>query len=104
MPDVWRRCGSTYLNGKDTPSQVGDEIIGQWSEQQLMRMNARFVERLERPIANGQERPAIADPWPPSPARGPSPTCLVNVRLGKPSRVRCRARQAISPAWQDSNS
>jgi hypothetical protein len=41
MPDVWRRCGSTYLNGKDTPSQVGDEIIGQWSEQQLMRMNAQ---------------------------------------------------------------
>jgi hypothetical protein len=34
MPDVWRSRGSTYVNGKDTPSQVGDEIIGQWSEQQ----------------------------------------------------------------------
>lgn len=40
----------------DAPPQPGDEISGQWSRQQLERMNARFVRAVERAIALGQER------------------------------------------------
>lgn len=80
-------------------------------------MNARLVERLERPIANGQERPAIADSWPPSPARGPSPRVSLMcawashresvAERAKPSRPRGRIRTpdppffGFTPPWLD---
>jgi len=31
---------------------------GEWSRERLLKMNARFVERVERAIANGDERRA----------------------------------------------
>ena len=49
--------GQPYLNGRDTPSQPGDDVVGGWTHEQLMRMDARFRERLERAIARGKEHP-----------------------------------------------
>ena len=45
----------TYLNGKGTPLQPGDEVVGGWSREQLEKMDMRFCSRLERAIANGRE-------------------------------------------------
>jgi hypothetical protein len=45
-----------YLNGKNTPSRPLDERIGDWSRPQLLRMDARFVARVERAISLGLER------------------------------------------------
>src|SRR5262245_10866231 len=47
--------GEPYLNGRNAPSQPGDEQVGGWPRDQLMRMDARFCERLEHAIANGEE-------------------------------------------------
>jgi hypothetical protein len=44
-----------YRNGKATPSQPGDEQEGGFSRAQLLRMDARFVERVQRAFANGSE-------------------------------------------------
>ena len=57
--------GEPYLHGRDTPPQPGDDQDGNWPRERLIRMDARFVERLERAIANGQERPApVREPMP----------------------------------------
>ena len=37
------------------PCEPGDEQEGTWPRDQLMRMDARFCERLERAIARGKE-------------------------------------------------
>ena len=37
------------------PCEPGDEQQGTWPRDQLMRMDARFCERLERAIARGKE-------------------------------------------------
>ena len=37
--------------------EPGDEIAGGWTVEHLIRMNDRFVERLERAIARGLEKP-----------------------------------------------
>jgi hypothetical protein len=50
MPHPDQRGREQYLSGKNNPPQPGDESVGQWSLEQLPRMNARFVERLERAI------------------------------------------------------
>ena len=47
--------GEPYLNGRDAPSQPGDEVVGGWSREQLEKMDARFCSRLERAIVNGRE-------------------------------------------------
>lgn len=39
--------------------EPGDELQGEWTRERLVRMNACFVERLERAIARGDEH-AIA--------------------------------------------
>jgi hypothetical protein len=44
-----------YRNGKNTP-QAGDERDGTWPREQLLAMNRRFVERVERAIRLGLER------------------------------------------------
>jgi len=54
MPDARRGRRSTYLNGKSTPLQA-DEREGEWPRERLIRMNERFVARLERAIATGSE-------------------------------------------------
>ena len=35
--------------------QPGDEVVGGWSREQLMRMDAHFVDAVERAIARGKE-------------------------------------------------
>jgi len=45
-----------HKNSKEAPPQAGDEL-GAYSYSQLLRMNDRFVERVERAIARGLERP-----------------------------------------------
>ena len=47
--------GEPYLNGRDTPSQPGDEVVGEWTREALMRMDEKFRARLERAIVNGRE-------------------------------------------------
>jgi hypothetical protein len=44
-----------YLNGRRAEYQPGDEQ-GAYSREQLVAMNARFVERVERAFKNGSER------------------------------------------------
>ena len=44
-----------YVNGKDTPFQPGDEVVGEYGRERLIRMNDRFVERVERAFKNGTE-------------------------------------------------
>jgi len=51
------RKGEKYLNGKSTPPQAGDEAVGAWSRERLIRMDADFVERMQRAIASGKEKP-----------------------------------------------
>jgi hypothetical protein len=41
---------------RDDLCESGDEIAGEWTPDELLRMNARFVERLEHVIARGLER------------------------------------------------
>jgi hypothetical protein len=52
MPADSERRGrkSTYLNGKDTPPQAGDEMVGGWSHAELERMDQRFTERMRSAI------------------------------------------------------
>ena len=38
-------------------SEPGDELVGDWPRDALIRMDARFCARLERAIARGKERP-----------------------------------------------
>jgi hypothetical protein len=46
-----------YEFGRTAEPEFGDEAVGQWSPEQLDRVNARFVERVERAIAAGDESP-----------------------------------------------
>ena len=41
---------------RDRSYEPGDEITGAWTAERLLRMNERFVERLERAFARGLER------------------------------------------------
>ena len=52
MPTV----GAWKLLFHDAPPQPGDEVVGGWSRERLERMNRKFVDRLERAIARGEER------------------------------------------------
>jgi hypothetical protein len=40
---------------RDNRYEPGDEIAGAWTVERLLRMNERFVERLERAFARGLE-------------------------------------------------
>jgi len=46
-----------YRNGKHTPPQPGDEMVGEYTRERLIRMDEKFCERMERAIARGLERP-----------------------------------------------
>jgi hypothetical protein len=55
---------AVFTNGKDTPSQPGDEQAGAYSCEQRIRMSARFVERVERAFETGKEnREAAVATW-----------------------------------------
>jgi hypothetical protein len=45
-----------YLNGKGAALQPGDEVVGEYSRERLLRMDARFVARVERAFETGSER------------------------------------------------
>ena len=53
----WRGRRSMYEFSQTAEPEPGDEAVGEWSPEQLDRMNARFVERVERAIAAGDESP-----------------------------------------------
>jgi hypothetical protein len=55
-PGAWKR----YF--RDCPPQRGDEQ-STWTRAQLLKMNARFTQRLERAIARGDERPNSCYRW-----------------------------------------
>jgi hypothetical protein len=38
------------------PCEPGDQQTGEWTRERLIRMNERFVERMERAISRGLER------------------------------------------------
>jgi hypothetical protein len=40
--------------------QPGDEAVGEWSALQLIEMDRRFVARMQRAIARGEERPQLS--------------------------------------------
>jgi hypothetical protein len=40
------------------PNLPGDEVVGDYSRDRLLKMNERFVERMERAIARGKEKAA----------------------------------------------
>jgi hypothetical protein len=46
-----------YTSGKDCPVQPGDEVVGEYSRERLLRMDERFRERMQRAIERGLERP-----------------------------------------------
>src|SRR5262249_31371454 len=50
-----KREGVATLS-RDSPTEPGDEVAGQWTRAQLEHMNARFVAAMERAIARGEER------------------------------------------------
>ena len=57
-----RRVGqqSRYLNGGQNalmrgPFEPGDEIAGEWTHEQRIRMDRKFVARLERAFRRGSE-------------------------------------------------
>ena len=53
-----------YTCGKDCPVQPGDEAVGGWSREKLIRMDADFVAQVERAFENGSEPPSISrDEW-----------------------------------------
>jgi hypothetical protein len=41
---------------QNSATEPGDELQGDYTREQLMRMDARFVHAVERAIARGQER------------------------------------------------
>jgi len=43
------------LSGKSTPPQPGDERYGDYSRECLLRMDSKFVARVERAFRNGGE-------------------------------------------------
>ena len=45
-----------YSRIRDDHYEPGDEIAGGWALERLLRMNDRFVERLEHAIARGLEK------------------------------------------------
>jgi hypothetical protein len=45
-----------YRNGKSTPPQPGDEMVGEYTRERLIRMDEKFCARMERAIARGLEQ------------------------------------------------
>jgi hypothetical protein len=56
-PPMWTRPIHDRPKSSHVEPEPGDERNGDYSREQLKRMNARFVERVERAIAAGDERP-----------------------------------------------
>jgi hypothetical protein len=63
---VSTRPGEPYLNGRNTPPQPGDGAEGTWSRDELLQMDARFIARVQRAIARGEEHAATAKRNPPA--------------------------------------
>jgi hypothetical protein len=54
-----RRSGRPpHKNSKTAPNQAGDELA-QWSRIQLVRMDEKFCQRMERAIKRGLEQPPV---------------------------------------------
>jgi len=49
-----------YKNGKSTPPQPGDEVVGAYSHDRLLVMDARFCKRVELAFAAGCERRGLS--------------------------------------------
>ena len=49
-----------YISGKSTPPQPGDERNGDYSREHLLKMDARFRDRVERAFRLGLESRAAA--------------------------------------------
>jgi hypothetical protein len=88
---------------KDAPEHPDDAREGFWPRAQLVKMNARFVARLEHAVATGRERVTIA---PHARARSPYLVGGLSRRSDKwaaahsdkcPPSVRC-ARRFLTPA------
>lgn len=51
---------SLYFEGRGKSASAeavpGDEIVGGWRREDLLRMNAHFVDAMQRAIARGLER------------------------------------------------
>jgi hypothetical protein len=43
------------------PPQPGDEVVGDYSRERLIKMDAKFCERMQRAIERGLERPPDAE-------------------------------------------
>ncbi len=57
MRDESRRGrASGYEHLKNTQPEPGDQQHGDWPRERLLRMNARFVERVELAFVTGRER------------------------------------------------
>ena len=56
MSNGKRRGREPYRHGKAMPAQPGDEQVGGWPREQLLKMDQRFVERVERAFETGSER------------------------------------------------
>jgi len=54
------RKSEPYLCGKHTPPQPGDERNGDYSREHLLKMDARFRDRVERAFRLGLESRAAA--------------------------------------------
>jgi len=48
-------CGRSVL--ANAPPQRGDERSGDYTQEQLLKMDSKFCARLQRAIARGLERP-----------------------------------------------
>jgi hypothetical protein len=51
------RPGHYGGRSKQALPQPGDEAVGTWPREQLVRMDADFCERMNRAIAAGKEKP-----------------------------------------------
>ena len=56
----WRGRRSMYEFSQTAEPEPGDEAVGEWSPEQLERMNALFVACLERAIPTGSESASAA--------------------------------------------
>jgi hypothetical protein len=48
-------CGRSAL--ASAPYQPGDEVVGEYTRERLIKMDAKFCERMQRAIERGLERP-----------------------------------------------
>jgi hypothetical protein len=72
-----------YLAGKTTPPQPGDERNGDYSREHLLKMDARFRDRVERAFRLGLESRAAAAGHVAASGALSGPQCLVRSLRGR---------------------